>query len=137
MKQVFDTLKFKTNGKQLINITEDINHFVNENLINDGLLNLSILHTSASLLIQENADETVLFDLLNFFNNVTKNIKYFHDSEGEDDMPAHIRSALTQSNLSLSINKKNIILGLWQGIFLFEHREQSKTRSVFAHIIGR
>ena len=69
MKQIFDTLKFKTNGKQLINITDDVNHFVNENLINDGLLNLSILHTSSSLLIQENADETVLFDLLNFFNN--------------------------------------------------------------------
>lgn len=136
MKQVFDTLKFKTNGKQLINITNDINHFVNENFINDGLLNLSILHTSASLLIQENADDTVLFDLLKFFNNITKNIKYLHDTEGEDDMPAHIRSALTQSNLSLSVNNKSIVLGVWQGIFLFEHRIQSKTRSVFAHIIG-
>ena len=137
MKQVFDTLKFKTSGKQLINITNDINHFVHESLVSDGLLNLSILHTSASLLIQENADETVLFDLLNFFNNITKNTKYLHDSEGQDDMPAHIRSTLTQSNLSLSINKKNIVLGIWQGIFLFEHRVESKIRSVFAHIIGR
>ncbi len=136
MNQISSTFSFNTNGKQLINITKEIKEFVNNNDIKNGFMNMSILHTSASLLVQENADGTVLKDFLNFFNELVCNKNYLHNSEGPDDMPAHIRSALTQSNLTLSIQNKEIVLGYWQGIFLFEHRLKKRNRSIFVHLIG-
>ena len=136
MNQISSTLSFDTNGKQLINISKKINNYVNNCNIQSGFMNITILHTSASLLVQENADGTVMKDLLNFFNDITSNRNYLHNSEGSDDMPAHIRSALTQTNLTLSIQDRNLVLGYWQGIFLFEHRRDKRNRSVFVHIMG-
>ena len=127
-----------TDGLRLLNITDHINRFVNSSNINDGLLNISILHTSASLLIQENADPNVQNDLLNFFDKLVpmNNELYVHSEEGKDDMPAHIKSALTQSNLTISVENKNLLLGVWQGIYLFEHRISPQKRTVLVHFIG-
>ena len=127
-----------TDGLRLLNITDHIKRFVNSSKINDGLLNISILHTSASLLIQENADPNVQNDLLNFFDKLVpmNNELYVHSEEGKDDMPAHIKSALTQSNLTISVENKNLLLGVWQGIYLFEHRISPQKRTVLVHFIG-
>ena len=127
-----------TGGQKLFNITDRIRSFVSSSKINDGLLNISILHTSASLLIQENADSDVQNDLLNFLDKLVPMNKdlYIHNEEGKDDMPAHIKSALTQSNLTISVEDKNLILGVWQGIYLFEHRIDPQKRTVLVHLIG-
>tara|TARA_Y100000766_G_C18608074_1_gene459970 strand:- start:230 stop:622 length:393 start_codon:yes stop_codon:yes gene_type:complete len=126
-----------TYKKQIIEITDDINNLVKKSQIDDGLLNLSILHTSCSLMIQENADFSVLEDIKNFLKKlVPENIEYLHNSEGPDDMPSHIKSLLTQTNLTLSIRDSEIILGTWQGIFLLEHRDSNRKRSIFFHLIG-
>ena len=127
-----------TEGQKLFNITDRIRSFVSSSKINDGLLNISILHTSASLLIQENADSDVQNDLLNFLDKLVPMNKdlYIHNEEGKDDMPAHIKSALTQSNLTISVEDKNLILGVWQGIYLFEHRIDPQKRTVLVHLIG-
>ena len=127
-----------TEGQKLFNITDRIRSFVSSSKINDGLLNISILHTSASLLIQENADSDVQDDLLNFFDKLVPMNKdlYIHNEEGKDDMPAHIKSALTQSNLTITVEDKNLILGVWQGIYLFEHRIDPQKRTVLVHLIG-
>ncbi len=102
----------------------------------NGMLNLSILHTSCSLMIQENADITVLKDIENFLRRIAPEDNYLHDTEGPDDMPAHLKSLLTQSNLTMSIKNKKILLGTWQGIFLLEHRYQPKNRELFFHLLG-
>ena len=138
MKQIFDEIVIKTKGLGLYNFTEQTNNFVKKNKFINGVLNLSILHTSASLTIQENADPDVLYDLNNFFNKlVPMNNKFYkHSVEGEDDMPAHIKSALTNSHLTLSVNKGQIILGTWQGLYLFEHRLQNQTRIISHHFMG-
>ena len=138
MRQVSETLEIKTNGQRLIEITNQISDFVNQSEINTGIINLSIMHTSASLLVQENADPDVLTDLLSYFDRlVPMNPKlYVHGAEGKDDMPAHIKTALTQTHLTLSIQDTNLALGTWQGIYLFEHRLHSHHRKVLMHILG-
>ena len=138
MRQLSETLDIQTNGQRLIEITTKINDFVHQSEINTGIINLSIMHTSASLLVQENADPDVLKDLLSYFDKlVPMNPQlYVHGIEGKDDMPAHIKTALTQTHLTLSIQNNSLALGTWQGIYLFEHRLQSHHRKVLMHILG-
>ena len=136
--QSFDELSIKTKGSKLIKITEKVSNFVNQSKILNGILNISILHTSASLIIQENADDDVQKDILNFYDKLVPmdDDLYIHNTEGKDDMPAHIKSTLTNSNLTLSIKNSKLILGTWQGIYLFEHRIEQQIRKVFLHIVG-
>ena len=136
MKQVNKFVQIRTLRK-LTNITQTIIDFIKSSNVLNGIINLSILHTSASLIVQENADDDVLRDLTIFFNKlVPEHNNYNHSSEGIDDMPAHIKASLTQTQLTFSIVDGNIILGIWQGIFLFEHRANARERSIFCHIIG-
>ena len=138
MIQKFLEIKIETNGQNLINISQEIEKFVENSGIKCGILNLSILHTSASLIIQENVSKDVLIDLDNFFNKLVpmnENL-YSHILEGKDDMPAHIKTALTNTNLTLSIIENNLKIGIWQGIYLFEHRIEKHIRSIFCHMIG-
>ena len=138
MKQKFFELKLKTKGQRLYNFTDQTISWINQNSFNDGILNLSIQHTSASLIVQENADPDVQTDLLNYFDRLVPmdENSYIHKSEGKDDMPAHIKSALTNNQISLSIKKKELLLGTWQGIYLFEHRIGSQVRKIIHHFIG-
>ena len=138
MIQKFLEIKIETNGQNLINISQEIEKFVENSGIKCGILNLTILHTSASLIIQENVSKDVLIDLENFFNKLVpmnENL-YSHILEGKDDMPAHIKTALTNTNLTLSIIDNNLKIGIWQGIYLFEHRIEKHVRSIFCHMIG-
>ena len=139
MKQIFHEVIIETNGSGLYDFTEQTQDFVNNNKLLNGILNLNILHTSASLTIQENADPDVLYDLNNFFKRLVPmdNKLYKHTAEGKDDMPAHIKSALTNSHLTLSVKKNKIILGTWQGLYLFEHRLKSHIRKISHHFIGK
>ena len=139
MKQIFHEIVLNTKGSGLYDFTKQTKSFVNKNNFLNGILNINILHTSASLTIQENADPDVLFDLNNFFKKLVpmNNKLYKHTTEGEDDMPAHIKSALTNSNLTLSVKENEIILGTWQGLYLFEHRLENQTRKIFHHFIGQ
>jgi len=138
MIQFFKEIKIKTNGQKLIEITSKVLDIVESTSIKEGILNLSILHTSASLIVQENADPDVKKDLLSFFD-ITVPMDpslYIHNIEGKDDMPAHIKTALTNTHISLSIRSKKLILGTWQGIYLFEHRLINQNRTILAHILG-
>ena len=137
--QFFDELNIKTNGNKLFKITDKVLQFVDRSKILNGILNISILHTSASLIIQENADDDVQKDLLNLYDKLVPmdNELYIHSTEGKDDMPAHIKSSLTNSNLTISIKNNKLILGTWQGIYLFEHRIETQVRKVFLHLIGQ
>ena len=139
MKQIFYELVLKTKGLGLYDFTEQAKKFVDKNKLSNGILNLNILHTSASLIIQENGDPNVLDDLNIFFKKLVpmNNKLYKHTVEGKDDMPAHIKSALTNSHLTLSIKGKKIILGTWQGLYLFEHRIENKTRKISCHFLGQ
>jgi len=136
--QKFDELHKKTNGRDIYDITSDIQNWVKNQKITSGLLTIQILHTSASLLINENYDSDVLVDLKSFFNRLVPDGDklFIHTTEGDDDMPAHIRTALTQTHLSIPIHKKNLLLGQWQGIFLFEHRYEGFNRKINIHFIG-
>jgi len=136
--QRFEEITILTNGVQLILLTDAIEKFLKSSDIENGILNVSILHTSASLIIQENADLDVQKDLINFYSKLVpmKNNFYIHSTEGEDDMPAHIKSSLTNTNLTLSVKDYKVQLGTWQGIFLFEHRLASQKRKVFLHLLG-
>ena len=138
MQQVFHEIIINTEGQDLYDFTDQTALWVSKQKINSGILNINILHTSASLLIQENADSDVLYDLKNFFDKlVPMNNKFYkHTTEGEDDMPAHIKSALTNSHLMLSLKNKKLMLGTWQGLFLFEHRFAHHTRTLSHHLIG-
>ena len=137
MKQQINTLKIKTKGQGLYEFTSNIVKYVNEEKIENGLLTIYIKHTSCSLLIQENADSDVKKDLLTFFSKIApENENYIHKSEGPDDMPAHIKSSLTQTNLSIPIENYQIVLGTWQGVYLFEHRKSPRTRVIKMHLIG-
>ena len=138
MKQEFFNLEMKTNGQKLYEFTDQTINWIKKNKFKDGLLNLSIQHTSASLVIQENADPDVQTDLINYFNKLAPmdNKLYNHTAEGKDDMPAHIKSALTNNQISLSIKDNQVLLGTWQGIFLFEHRLYSSKRVIIHHFIG-
>ena len=139
MKQFFHEVIIKTNGSGLYNFTEQTQDFVNKNKLLNGILNLNILHTSASLTIQENADPDVLYDLNNFFKQLVPmdNKLYKHTTEGKDDMPAHIKSALTGSHLTLSVRESKVVLGTWQGLYLFEHRLERHVRKIAHHFIGK
>tara|TARA_B100000900_G_scaffold413299_1_gene437006 strand:- start:856 stop:1269 length:414 start_codon:yes stop_codon:yes gene_type:complete len=136
MPQFFKKLAFRSSNKNFIDITKNIQKELGILEIKNGLLNLSVLHTSCSLLIQENADSTVQLDIRNFLEEIAPEKNYIHNSEGPDDMPAHLKSLLTQTHLSLSFKNKKLILGTWQGIFLLEHRVSEKTRQVHLHFIG-
>ena len=139
MNQYISKLNFETMGLGLIDITNVIKQAVKLSNIETGIVNLSIMHTSASLIMQENASNDVQRDLLTFLDNLVpmgdKKI-YEHRFEGRDDMPAHIKSALTNNQISFSIRKNEILLGTWQGIYLFEHRLDSVRRTVIHHFIG-
>ena len=139
MKQIFHEIILKTKGLGLYDFTQQTKKFVYNNKLLNGILNINILHTSASLTIQENADPDVLYDLNNFFTKLVpmNNKLYKHTTEGEDDMPAHIKSALTNSHLTLSVKDSRIILGTWQGLYLFEHRLEKQTRKISHHFIGQ
>ena len=138
MRQVFFNLKIKTSGQKLYEFTDKIHDWIKENNFNNGIINLSIQHTSASLIIQENADPDVQTDLINYFDKLVPmdNELYNHTSEGKDDMPAHIKSALTNNQISLSIKNSSLLLGTWQGIYLFEHRIEPQNRKIIHHFIG-
>lgn len=130
-------LKIPTTGKSLQNITPKIEAIVAETGIETGLCTLFLRHTSASLLIQENADPDVLRDLANFMAKlVPESAQYIHDAEGPDDMPAHIRTALTHTTENIPINQGNLVLGTWQGIYIWEHRQRSHMRELVVHISG-
>ena len=138
MQQLFHEIKINTTGQGLYDFTDKTISWVSNQKIRDGILNINILHTSASLVIQENADVDVLQDLKNFFDKLAPmdNKLYKHTTEGKDDMPAHIKSSLTNSQLTLSIKNKKMILGTWQGLYLFEHRIEKHTRILSHHLIG-
>ena len=138
MIQKFFNLKISTNGQKLYEFTDKTLEWIKKNQFNNGLINISIQHTSASLIVQENADPDVQTDLINYFDKLApmKNDLYIHKAEGKDDMPAHIKSALTNNQISLSIEDKKLLLGTWQGLYLFEHRIESHTRTLIHHYIG-
>ena len=137
MKQIFDEGVINTKGSGLYDFTNQIHYFVKKNKLINGILNINILHTSASLIIQENADPDVLHDLNNFFKKLVPmdNNLYKHTTEGKDDMPAHIKSALTNSHLTLSVKDNKITLGTWQGLYLFEHRLENQIRKISYHFM--
>ena len=138
MKQNFFNLTVQTNGQKLYEFTNDTIKWIKKNNFKNGLLNISIQHTSASLIVQENADSDVQKDLVNFFDKLVpmNNKLYTHTTEGKDDMPAHIKSALTNNNISLSVKDGNLLLGTWQGLYLFEHRIENQKRFIIHHFIG-
>ena len=138
MIQKFFNLEIKTKGQKLYNFTDKTEEWVRENKFSNGIINLSIQHTSASLIVQENADPDVQTDLINYFNKLVPMDKrlYTHTTEGKDDMPAHIKSVLTNNQISLSVKDKQILLGTWQGIYLFEHRLAPTKRIIIHHFIG-
>ena len=138
MRQVFFNLEIETSGQKLYQFTDRTLHWIKENNLNNGIINLSIQHTSASLIIQENADPDVQTDLINYFDKIVpmNNKLYTHTTEGKDDMPAHIKSALTNNQISLSVKNNLLLLGTWQGIYLFEHRIDPQNRSIIHHFIG-
>ena len=138
MIQKFFNLVINTSGQRLYEITDKTIEWIEKNNFTNGMLNMSVQHTSASLIVQENADPDVQKDLINYFDKlVPMNDKlYIHSSEGKDDMPAHIKSALTNNQISLSIKESRLILGTWQGIYLFEHRLDSHKRTIVHHYIG-
>ena len=138
MIQKFYNLEINTNGQRLYEFTDDTIQWIKESKFKQGILNLSIQHTSASLIVQENADPDVQTDLINYFDKLVPmdNKLYVHTTEGKDDMPAHIKSALTNNQISLSINSRKLLLGTWQGLYLFEHRLENHSRTIIHHFIG-
>ena len=138
MKQEFYNLKINTNGQRLYEFTDQTLNWIERNNFKNGILNLSIQHTSASIIVQENAAPDVQTDLINYFDKLAPmdNRLYIHTTEGKDDMPAHIKSALTNNQISLSVKNKELLLGTWQGIYLFEHRLNPQQRTIIHHFIG-
>ena len=138
MKQKFFDLIINTNGQKLYEFTKQIIDWIKKNKFKNGVLNLNIQHTSASLIVQENADPDVQTDLINFFNKLAPmdNSLYAHTAEGKDDMPAHIKASLTNNQITLSIKDGKIILGTWQGLYLFEHRLAPQSRKIVFHFLG-
>ena len=138
MRQEFFNLEFITNGQSLYEFTNQINKWIKNNEFNNGIINISIQHTSASLIIQENADPDVQTDLVNFYNKLVPmdNSLYIHTTEGKDDMPAHIKSSLTNNQISLSVKNNELLLGTWQGLYLFEHRIEKQNRLIVLHYLG-
>jgi secondary thiamine-phosphate synthase enzyme len=137
MRQALHTLNVETRGKGLTEITDPVKRWLAGQGIETGLITLYIRHTSASLLIQENADPDVQKDLAAFFEDIAPETRaYIHHSEGPDDMPAHVRAALTQTHLAVPVSGGHMLLGTWQGIFLFEHRTSPHKREVVLHLQG-
>ena len=138
MRQDFFNLEIETSGQKLYQFTDRTQNWIKENNFNNGIINLSIQHTSASLIIQENADPDVQTDLINYFDKLAPmdNKLYVHTTEGKDDMPAHIKSALTNNQISLSVKECELLLGTWQGIYLFEHRLEVQKRTIIHHFVG-
>ena len=138
MKQKFFDFKINTHGQKLYNFTDQLIDWVKKNNFRNGILNLNIQHTSASLIVQENADPDVQTDLINYFNKLVPmdNSLYIHTAEGKDDMPAHIKSSLTNNQITLSIKNGYILLGTWQGLYLFEHRLDPQLRKIVFHFLG-
>ena len=138
MKQEFYNLKINTNGQRLYEFTDQTLNWIEKKNFKNGILNLSIQHTSASIIVQENVDPDVQTDLINYFDKLVpmNNKLYIHTTEGKDDMPAHIKSALTNNQISLSLKNKELLLGTWQGIYLFEHRLSPQTRTIIHHFFG-
>ena len=138
MKQEFFTFKINTNGQKLYEFTNETIDWIKKNKFKNGILNLNIQHTSASLIVQENADPDVQTDLINYFDKLVPmdNSLYIHTTEGKDDMPAHIKSSLTNNQITLSIKNGELLLGTWQGLYLFEHRLESQLRKVIFHFLG-
>ncbi len=138
MKHHQIALKIKTTGKSLHKITNQIEQAVAKSSVVDGLCTVFVRHTSASLLIQENADPDVLVDLENFFAQLVPEdaMKYVHSTEGLDDMPAHIRSALTHTSENIPVSGGRLVLGTWQGVYLWEHRQRSHQREIVVHVSG-
>ena len=136
--QIFYELIVKTKGQGLYDFTKETIDWVKKQKIHSGILNLNILHTSASLTIQENADPDVLYDIKNFFDKLIpmNNDFYKHTTEGIDDMPAHLKTMLTNTQLTLSVKNKKLILGTWQGLYLFEHRLENQNRTISYHLMG-
>ncbi len=138
MRQAVSTLTVETQGAGLVDFTPAVRRWVASQGIGTGLLTLWCRHTSASLLVQENASPDVRADLQDFFATLAPHMRgrYRHDDEGPDDMPAHIRAALTQTGLSIPVLDGAPVLGTWQGIYLFEHRDAPHRREVVLHLIG-
>ena len=138
MIQKFLNLEINTNGQKLYEFTKQCIKWVEDNNFKNGILNISIQHTSASLIIQENADPDVQTDLINFLNKLVpmNSNLYLHNVEGKDDMPAHIKSMLTNNQITLSVKNSKILLGTWQAIYLFEHRLNPQKRTVLHHFLG-
>ncbi|HWE71803.1 MAG TPA: secondary thiamine-phosphate synthase enzyme YjbQ [Stellaceae bacterium] len=138
MQQAIHSLRVATRGRGLTEITAAVRDWVGDQKIGTGLLTLFCRHTSASLVIQENADPDVQADIETFFATIAPEDpkRYRHDAEGPDDMPAHLRAALTQTQLSIPIRKSEPVLGTWQGIYLFEHRRIPHEREIVLHVIG-
>ena len=138
MKQEFYNLQIETSGQKLYEFTNQTIEWISKNNFKNGILNLSIQHTSASLIVQENADPDVQTDLIKYFDKLAPmdNKLYVHTTEGKDDMPAHIKSALTNNQISLSISEGELLLGTWQGLYLFEHRLKPQNRTIIHHFIG-
>ena len=134
---IVEQVSFKTEGYQIMNITEKIQELVILHEFRKGLVNLSILHTSASLTVQENASQDVLNDIRTFLSNlVPDSANYLHDVEGLDDMPAHLKTLITNTNLTVSVVSNKLVLGVWQGIYLCEWRNIGQTRSIIVHLLG-
>lgn len=138
MQQLTETIQVKAQGRKLYDITPQVIKWVNQQALSTGLLTLYIQHTSASLLINENYDSDVLVDMEAFFNRLVPDgdSLFVHTVEGPDDMPAHVRTALTQTSLSIPVVDGKLALGQWQGLFLFEHRHMPATRRILMHIMG-
>jgi secondary thiamine-phosphate synthase enzyme len=136
--QYFHDLIVRTDGFSMHSITRDVEKFVSDCGLSNGLCQLSVLHTSASLLIQENASPDVQRDIVRFLDTLAPMEvgRYEHDLEGLDDMPAHLKTALTQTHLTLSVRDSRLVLGTWQGIFLIEHRTRGSSRHVQLHLVG-
>ena len=148
MRQILSNLYFETNGQGFTNITQDINIWIKNKKLKQGILIIFLKHTSCSLIINENADINVLKDLSKYMKAIVPEekfypidrsntkIEYLHSEEGLDDMPAHIRTMLTSNNLSFSVNNGKLEIGLWQAIYLWEHRTSNKSRTLQLHAIG-
>ena len=138
MRQEFFNLKINTNGQKLYEFTDQAISWITKNDFKNGILNLNIQHTSASLIVQENADPDVQTDLINYFDKLAPmdNSLYIHTIEGKDDMPAHIKSTLTNNQITLSVKNGKCILGTWQGLYLFEHRLAPQSRKILFHFLG-
>ena len=138
MKQEFFNLEINTNGQKLYELTDKAIDWIKKSKFKDGILNFNIQHTSASLIVQENADPDVKTDLINYFNKLAPmdDSLYVHSTEGKDDMPAHIKSSLTNNQITLSIKRGELLLGTWQGLYLFEHRLKPQFRKIIFHFLG-